>query len=415
MSHDRELPIRPLRLDDDLDVARWATLTSRVFHAPRPTEAGLASRRERVADQRVSVVEDDGELVAGFRAFGTTVSLPGGALVPAAAVSGVVVQPTHKRRGLLTRWLTAELRDARERGDALAALYASEAGIYGRFGFGPATAAARWTLDVGGLRFHTPPAGRVRAVEADALRGVVDSLYAAAQRRSPGSIARQPHLWTTLLGVTDLVDDSRSRWHAVHLGDDGEPDGFITYVLVGEWLGGRPRSRLEVRDLVAATDAAEHALLHHACHVDLVASVEVEQAPGWAGRHLVTDPRRVSADRLVDGLWLRPLDVPVLLTSRSYGVDATLVLDVTDPLGLAGGRWRLTVDRGAAGCVATSERPDVSLGVAALASLLLGGDAGVPSLAALARSGRAAAEPAAVARADALFATPTAPYGLTFF
>ena len=411
-----ELPLRPLRIDDPDDVARWATLISHVFQFLRPDAAELAWRRERSLGQRVSVVEDAGDLVAAFRSYDTTLSVPGGALVPADAVSGVVVQPTHKRRGLLTRWLSDDLRDAHRRGDVAAVLFASEAGIYGRYGFGVATAVGRWRIDVPRARFRRPPTGQVRIVEADEARVSVEALYEAAQRRSAGSIGRSPASWRTSLGVTDLVPDSRKRWYALHLADGSRvPDGLLSYTLHDDWRGPRPRSRLDVQDLVAQTDAAEDALLQYACHVDFLATVSVDRAPGWELPHLLTDPRAARVDRLADGLWVRILDVPAALESRGYRIDGSVVIQVDDPLGLCSGRWRLQVEAGIARCRATTDEPDLTLGVAALGCLWLGGDVAVPSIAALVRTGAARAASDDVARVSALFGCPAAPFSLTHF
>ena len=73
---------------------------------------------------------------AGVFPFGLTV--PGGAL-PCAGVTVVGVLPSHRRRGLLRRMMDAQLRDVRERGEPIAALWASEETIYGRFGYGLAS------------------------------------------------------------------------------------------------------------------------------------------------------------------------------------------------------------------------------------------------------------------------------------
>ena len=47
--------------------------------------------------------------------------------------------PSHRRRGLLRRMMDAQLGDVRKRGEPIAALWASEETIYGRFGYGLAS------------------------------------------------------------------------------------------------------------------------------------------------------------------------------------------------------------------------------------------------------------------------------------
>src|SRR3954454_19053342 len=100
---------------------------------------------------------DSGRIVATTGAYTRALTVPG-AVVPCAAVTAVAVVATHRRRGLLTAMMRRQLEDLRERGDAVAALWASEGAIYGRFGYGIAARAARvgalWARSAAG-----PPAG----------------------------------------------------------------------------------------------------------------------------------------------------------------------------------------------------------------------------------------------------------------
>lgn len=295
-------------------------------------------------------------------------------------------------------------------------LVASEAAIYGRYGFGPATAKARWRLDVARTSFVESSIGQVRVVEADVVRPLVAELYERAQRRSIGSIARTDGWWRGGLGPNEVSAESQRRWHVVHLPhDSARPDGLLTYVTQSEWAAGRPQSRLVVQDLVAATDEAETALVQYACRVDFLASVELTQAPGWSIQTQLGDPRAAQPDEIVDGMWVRLLDVPAALAARRYGVDGELAIDVRDEQGLTGGRWRLTVVDGEAAVEPSSATADLTIAVADLGSLWLGGDVGVPSVAGLVRAGRAAAAPEVVRLASALFGCATPPFNLTHF
>ncbi|NOX28608.1 MAG: GNAT family N-acetyltransferase, partial [Actinobacteria bacterium] len=74
--------------------------------------------------------------VGNVAALHLDTSVPGGARLPTAGVSEVGILPTHTRRGLLTAMMNRLLSEARSAGTILASLRASEAPIYGRFGFG---------------------------------------------------------------------------------------------------------------------------------------------------------------------------------------------------------------------------------------------------------------------------------------
>jgi predicted acetyltransferase len=88
-------------------------------------------RYERIDEPERSLAWfDGGRIVATTGAFTRELTVPGGA-VACAAVTAVAVVPTHRRRGLLTAMMRRQLEDLRERGDAVAALWASEGTIYG--------------------------------------------------------------------------------------------------------------------------------------------------------------------------------------------------------------------------------------------------------------------------------------------
>ena len=111
---------------------------------PEKTGAELATNWQL---DRVWAAFDGARLVGTFRTFGTELTVPGRARLPATALSTVTVMPDYRRRGILRRMVAAEHAAARERGEAVSILYAAEYPIYGRFGYGPACVEATWSLD----------------------------------------------------------------------------------------------------------------------------------------------------------------------------------------------------------------------------------------------------------------------------
>ena len=153
--------VRPARREDVIGTLRP------VFHyfGREPTKEN-ADRFARVLDpQRMHAAWEDGEIVGGAGAFDFRLTIPGNT-VPAAGVTVVGVLPTHRRRGVLTQLMRAQLDDIHERGEALAALWASEGGIYGRFGYGLAALCGEIDLLRVYSRFHRPiePLGEFRDV-----------------------------------------------------------------------------------------------------------------------------------------------------------------------------------------------------------------------------------------------------------
>ena len=171
-----------------------------------------------------------------------------------------------------------------------------------------------------------------------------------------------------------------------------------------------------MRDLLAVSPEAELALWHYLANIDQTVAVRAwnrpldDPLPWW-----LTDVRHARVTNVRDFLWLRPIDTAALLGARTYGVDGALTVQVRDPFLRARRHRGHLHDRrrpDGARCARTDADPDLVLDAAELGAVVLGGVR--PST--LARAGRLhAADPAALARADAMFATDRDPYAATWF
>ena len=351
--------------------------------------------------------------VATFATFRKTLNAGYGVLVPAHLITAVTVRTSHRRRGLLRRLMTEDLERARRDGVAVAALTASEASIYRRFGFGVATSERRITVTTGPrFRLAVPTDRRIETADPAALLELAPRIFSRVHRATPGSIDRQERYRLAAGGQWDENGgEDASLRAALHFGADGEPDGYVTYSFRG-WQH-EPHT-MDIRDLVAATPEAYLALWDFLGSLDLVRRVAWQDAPvddplAWA----LEDPRALRAEAAQDMLWLRILDVPAALSVRRYGADGELVIEVADGLGLADGRYRLHVEGGAASVAAADgEEPDLSLDVAELASLYVGGVRATT----LREAGRIVeATPGAALAAERMFAVERPAHCLTHF
>ncbi|MFD5815219.1 GNAT family N-acetyltransferase [Streptomyces sp. NPDC127038] len=358
---------------------------------------------------------DGSRCVATFRSFPQKLTAVGGAAVPADAISAVTVSPTHRRRGLLTRMMRADLAAARERGDVVATLIAAEYPIYGRYGFGPATTATEWTVEVPrtGLdpRWAGPADGaRIDLVDAEDVRKAGPELHERFRRGRPGAIDRDERWWQIATGALRFGSSWKEPFYASYRSASGEIEGLVSYTADDDWGdSNQPRNTAEVNWLLAVTPAAERALWSYLCSIDWITRVTSgRRAPDDLLPQFLPDPRAARVTRHTDWLWVRILDVVRALEARTYGAEGTLVLDVADESGPDGGRFRLRAAAdGTATCVPTSEEADLSLSIADLATLWLGDESAV-RLAALGRV-RERQEGAAVL-ADALLRTSRRPW-----
>jgi len=359
----------------------------------------------------------DGDRVCGtFRSWSTEVTVPGLARLPAAAVSAVTVLPTHRRRGILTGLAAREHAALRERGDAMAILYASEYPIYGRFGYAPATRWASWTVDTRLARMHHEPAGSVELVTPSVEAGEqIRGIHEAFRVAQAGDIRRSPFTWAFRLGIED--EPWGERWKGflvVHRDPAGVADGFARYSAKGDWTDHIPQSKVEVQELVAATNDAYAGLWRYLLDLDLVGTVTVEatrerERLPW----LLANARAARPKEPGDGIWVRLFDLRRALAARTYEREDSLVLEVVDDAAW-GGTQRLLLDAGPDGatCTPTDRSPDLTLPVAALGGAYLGGTRLRDLVLA---TGADEHRPGALAGADALFRTADAPWCSTFF
>lgn len=357
----------------------------------------------------------DGEDMVGTAGtFSFELTLPGLTTVPAAGVTWVAVLPTHRRRGVLRAMMTRQLEDVAARGEPVATLGASEASIYGRFGYGMAGFGHMVVVDPRRSEFREPLVddGRVVFLEAETAAKVLPSVFDGSRRLTPGDHQRSDAWWTYWFQDKEhWREGATSRYYVVHETATGEADGFAAYRMKTDWdEHGVPDGELRLESLVTTTDTARAALWRYLLDVDLITRIKAEWVPvDDPLRLLLVDPRAVKVTGVVDDPWVRILDVPAALSARRYAVDGRLVLEVADPLRpKTGGRFVL--DDGV--CTRTDAMPDISLGIADLGSLYLGGvGAGV-----LARAGRLTEHrPGTVALADAMFRSDPLPFNQTEF
>lgn len=368
----------------------------------------------------------DGDAVVGCGgAYSFRLAIPGGE-VGAAGITAVGVLPSHRRRGILRQMMTWWFDQAQARGEPIAILWASEAAIYQRFGYGPATQQTFLEAPTDRIRFLRPvdTPGRIRIVEPDEAEQLFPPIYEALRAAAPGSIARSEGRWRD-----ELLADA--GWSRADQGDkvlvvlerDGEASGYAIYRQRSDWDLNGPKGVLTVHEVAALDPVAEQALWQWLFSIDLISTVK-----GWRGpaphplQLMVTEPRRL-ATRVNDGMWLRIIDLAAALEARAYATGGTLRLDVTDDFRPANaGRWELSVPgapgSGAAGGVARVARADadtdvdLALDVSDLAAVYLGAF----RFADLARAGRVReCRPGGLATAEAIFATSRRPGIPTMF
>jgi predicted acetyltransferase len=326
--------------------------------------------------ERALAAFDEDEMVGTTGSFPFALTVPGGE-VRAGGVTMVGVLPSHRRRGALTQMMAAQLQQARAAGEAVAILWASEGSIYQRFGYGVATKQAEMNIERDRTAFLHPPeiSGRSRLLTHDEAVKVLPDVYERVRVVTPGMYARSQEWWE----AHTLPDPENERRGAGPMFRaiwemEGRAEAYALYRVKGEWTDSMPAGALIVKEAIATTARATHAIWRFLLGVDLVARVTAPFAPvDHPLFYMVTEPRRLHV-KAKDGLWLRVVDAKSALEARSYALEASLCFELADPLcEWNHGRWRLEASPRGAVLSPTDEPAELALGAADLGAAYLGG------------------------------------------
>jgi predicted acetyltransferase len=368
--------------------------------------------REMFEPERALVAVDGDEIVGTTKAMSRDLSVPG-AVVPAAHVTAVGVRATHRRQGILSSLMSKQLREVPE---ALAVLWASESGIYGRFGYAPAAWAVSYEVDLHRVKPHPVRrgAGRIEEVLAEDAPDQLAGMLREFQAKRPGVSGRSEQVWRRQLQDNpEHRGGKTARQILVHRDETGAVDGYALWRGKMSWGPTGPANEVSVEEVVALEPTAYHALWHHLLTLDLAAKVEYGSAAvDEPLLQLVSNPVALSR-RLTESLWVRLTDVPRALAQRRYATGVDVVIEVTDHLiEASNGRFRLTGDTEHVVCERTESTADLSVSVTELSAAYLGGR----SLAEFAATGRVIEHtPGALSTTSAAFSWPVAPVSLEIF
>jgi predicted acetyltransferase len=396
-----------IRTVRDLDELRVALGAIGHYVGWQPSEDDTRRFQRMLPLERMHAIFDDGTIVAGTGVFPFRLTVPGGE-VQCAGVTVVGVLPTHRRRGLLTRMMRTQLADARDRGEPLAALWASEETIYGRYGYGMSSLrfSARIPRIWASVRADLPDTnGSLRLVDHDDALRLFPRTYDPVRRATVGFLSRSRDWWE----IRQLDDRPERRaatggpLNRVLLERDGRPVGYALYRITQERTAGEWKRNLRVLEAIGADPAATRDLWRFLLAVDWIDDIEAAYLPYDHPLQLVVQRVSRLGLNLQDGLWGRLVHVPAALAARSYGGEARIEVAGDPQFQENVGTWAVGGDR----VSPSRRRPDVRVDVQGLASAYLGGF----SFAQLARAGRAEeVARGGLARADAALRTKAAPW-----
>jgi predicted acetyltransferase len=375
-------PVRPI---DEHEIDDFIRVDQHAFNTSPWSDDDRRVALDLFEFDRTLAAFDDTTPVGVTMCYSFQLSVPGLQMLPAAGVTFVAVMPTYRRQGVLSSLMRRQLADVRDRGEPLAILWASEAVIYGRYGYGRAS----WHLDFtlhrgeGGLASTGPGASdglRLRIVEPEAALPELAKVYDAVLASRPGMFGRNDAWWRSAIFDPAERRHGASPLRCLLAEDASGPRGYALYAGVDTWTGFLPENVLTVHELMAADPAASAALCSDLLSRDLTTEFRLPHRPvDDPLLYQLADPRR-TRPKMNDNLWVRIVDLPRALAGRRYSCPVDVVFEVRDEILPANaGRWRLSTTTEAPGgglaasCVPASSPADLALDVTQLGAAYLGG------------------------------------------
>lgn len=358
----------------------------------------------------------DGRWVSTFGSFARSLTVPGGMAVSTSAISEVTVHTAYRRRGLLRRAMVEEFARCQRRGEPIATLFASEGGIYGRFGFGSGQLRASLSGQLAAIRFRpeieaqlAAAGGSVDEVDRAEFLRLAGPLHDRLLPERPGNLDRTDAWWDVkILDPAAWRDGATAYRYVLSYAADGTVDGQAVYSFKADYADGNPRSTVNLVEVEGATAIAEARLWRYLSGIDLATEFSLRMAPvEHRLRYMVMNPRAI-VTRSTDWLAVRLIDAAAALAARRYAAPVDTVIEVVDDmLPEAAGRYRVRGDLDGAEAERTDREPELTLTARDLGAIYLGG----VSLGSLHHAGLVAERrPGAVARASAGFGWPIAPF-----
>lgn len=371
--------------------------------------------KRRVHLDDILVAEDVSDpqrpfLVGTSLTYRMRLTVPGGASLRAAGLAMITVAPTHERSGIWQQISARGFGILMERGYPILCGLPTHPRIYDILGGGVASYSRTYCINRRVAKLRDAPS-QIRAREVNAAEAArnLPTIYQRWCAITNGALTRDNAWWADF-----LEDRSTQRDNGSALNFIIHPDGFLIYRVMGEKRRAfrPPLGSVVVQDFCAVTDEAHTELLNALLHLEVFHSIEIEVPVDDPLPLKLIDQRAAQTTAVNDFLWLRIMNVPEVLGKRTYDADADVVLEVEDPLNVAGGRFLLQTRDGVGTCRPHDGPADVEIGLADLGTLYMGAHRASE----LHRANRITElRSGALHELDAAFAVERAPYCGTYY
>ncbi|OBJ61820.1 GNAT family N-acetyltransferase [Mycobacterium sp. 1423905.2] len=337
-------------------------------------------------------------------------TVPGGASLEAAWLAMIAVAATHQGKGIWQRLSIEGFGILQNRGVPILCGVPTQPTVYEILGAGVASYARTYDIEPRFTELRTKPSKCLaRTVNVSQAAQLLPALYDRWFAATPGALSRDRAWWDDV-----LEDRITQRENGSALNFIVHPDGFLTYRVNGASPHAfrRPFGTVVVQDFCAITNEAHTELLATLIGSKTFDNIVIELPSDDPLLLKLKNQLAAKTVNMSDFLWLRIMDVPQALDTRTYSADVDLVLEVTDPLSVAGGRFRLQVRDGVGKSEPYDGPADVEIGLADLGTIYMGAHRALE----LHRANRITElRPGALRDLDDAFRTERSPYCGTLF
>lgn len=336
-------------------------------------------RLKLLADpERAIALCKNNKIIGTTNSFSSYISIPNDKSVKVAAVSYVSVQPTHRRKGILTEMMNIQLNEIYSKyKEPLAILWPSETAIYGRFGYAP-TKEKHYKISKNNTQFK--PGLTNNSLEVKFLnRNEAINAYVEINNKlmstRPG-VMKINKKWAQRR-IDDLIFKHLNSGPAYFIGiyHNKKLVGFATYSIENNDNSyGNTPSSLYMWDIIYLDLDAAISIWNFCLNIDLVEEFYANGVPeDDILEALLISPSGLNA-RITTGFWIRIVDVVSAITLRSYEYTGNIVFKVKDSIIKNNNKTYIlnTNDKSNPVCEISNSKPDIEITIQGLSEIFLG-------------------------------------------
>ncbi|MFW6011727.1 MAG: GNAT family N-acetyltransferase [Desulfosalsimonas sp.] len=360
-------PAEPGEMGAFSQVAKRALLIPSAVAPPQAVEA--------IRPEWTLCAFEDGQLATSYAWWPFTMRLNGKGS-PVAGITYVGTHPVFRRRGHLRKIVEKHFELMHEQGRrSVAALHASRAAIYQRFGYAVVSMHNSYRVAPDQIAFARTCAAQAESGKiyepADGGRNIIKDVYHRFCSGRTGYIHRARPTWDA--GVLAAPRGEGTLFRIIYE-ENGSPEGYVIYEAGPEDPGQtRHGQRVVIRDMAWLSPESYYCLWRHFSGMDLAAGISWPRVPDDDPLpHLLCEPGELNI-KTRDGLMARIVDVEAALPQRGYDARGSVCFELIDELcPWNRGCWLLEAEGGEIRIRRSRKEPGVRLPADTLSMLFFG-------------------------------------------